>query len=383
VIPGVAEGETMARILVVTWDGGGNVPPMLGIAACLLARGHAVRVLGHPQQAAAVAADGLEFVAYRHAPAWAPRQRVPGLRWTVGMLGLFLGTGHGRDVAAELEGPGSPDLVLVDCMRLAALRTALRAGMPTVALVHTFHRYVARTWARGPVGMLATVRGLRPAALWDHCTRVLVASDGELDPGGTGRLPANVRYVGPVLPPAGAGRRGGRPTVLVSLSTIFYPAQATVLATILDALTGLDVHVVVATGPGVDPTGLPGGPDIEIHQHVPHDEVLPVASLVIGHGGHSTTMRALAHDVPLIVVPLDRNLDHAMIGHAVARAGAGAIVPTTVSVDRLRAVVRRMLDDPAPHAAAARIGARLRAHPGAERAADEIEAVLPARSADR
>jgi UDP:flavonoid glycosyltransferase YjiC (YdhE family) len=380
---GGRRGGAVARILVVTWDGGGNVPPMLGIATCLGVRGHTVRVLGHPQQAGAVADAGVEFTAYRQASAWSPREPVPDLRWSMGMLGLSVETGHGRDVAAELEGPDAPDLVLVDCMRLAALRTGLRAGVPMVALVHTFHRYVARTWARGPAGVLAASRGLRAPTLWNDCARVLVASDRGLDPDGTGALPANVRHTGPVLPPARAGRRGGRPTVLVSLSTIFYPAQATVLATILEALTGLDVHVVVATGPGADPAGLPAGPDVEIHQHVPHDEVLPVASLVIGHGGHGTTMRALAHDVPLIVVPLDRNLDHTMIGYAVARAGAGAVVPTNVPADRLRAVVRELLDDPAAHVAAARIGARLRARPGADRAADEIEALLPARAADR
>ena len=38
----------MAEILFVTWDGGGNVPPALGIAAALTARGHAVRFVGHP-----------------------------------------------------------------------------------------------------------------------------------------------------------------------------------------------------------------------------------------------------------------------------------------------------------------------------------------------
>ena len=33
----------MSEILFVTWDGGGNVPPALGIATELAARGHTVR----------------------------------------------------------------------------------------------------------------------------------------------------------------------------------------------------------------------------------------------------------------------------------------------------------------------------------------------------
>ena len=40
----------MSNILFVTWDGGGNVPPALGIAAELQQRGHRVRVIGHPVQ---------------------------------------------------------------------------------------------------------------------------------------------------------------------------------------------------------------------------------------------------------------------------------------------------------------------------------------------
>ena len=45
-----------------------------------------------------------------------------------------------------------------------------------------------------------------------------------------------------------------------------------------------------------------------------HDEIMPSASLVVGHGGHSTTRRALAHGVPLLIVPIHRILDQPMIG---------------------------------------------------------------------
>ena len=48
----------MAEIVVVTWDGGGNVPPALAIAAELAARGHGIRVLGHRSQRDAIEAAG-------------------------------------------------------------------------------------------------------------------------------------------------------------------------------------------------------------------------------------------------------------------------------------------------------------------------------------
>ena len=59
----------MSEILFVTWDGGGNVPPAVGIAEELKRRGHRVRFLGHARQAPAFAERGLEFaVSPRRAP---------------------------------------------------------------------------------------------------------------------------------------------------------------------------------------------------------------------------------------------------------------------------------------------------------------------------
>ena len=62
----------MAEILFVTWDGGGNVPPALGIAGELSARGHEVRFVGHPSQRASLEAAGVGGRA-RATPARSPR----------------------------------------------------------------------------------------------------------------------------------------------------------------------------------------------------------------------------------------------------------------------------------------------------------------------
>ena len=364
----------MARILAVTWDGGGNVPPLLGIAAELLARRHEVCVLGHPAQRATVEAAGPTFVPHRHARPWSPTTPVSDVRRARDLITLFSEPGPGRDVAAELEGPNPPDLVLVDAMRLAAVRAAVRSPVPTVALVHTFHRYITHVWARGPVGLLATLRWRRPGPLWNACERVLVASDADLDPGGPGS--GNVRWTGPVQARPRPVARDTTPTVLVSLSTIFYPAQAAVLQNVLDGLAELDVRVVAATGPVVDPGDLRTHANVELHRHLAHDTVMPTASVLVGHGGHATTMRALAHDLPILTIPLDPHLDHRMIGEAVRAAGAGLVVGTAGSPTQIRDATRALLDDPAHRTAAEALGARIRSTDGAVRAAEEIEAVL-------
>ena len=56
------------RFLFVLWEGGGNVPPQLGLARALAERGHDVRVLSEDCIAAEVIAAGARFEPYTRAP---------------------------------------------------------------------------------------------------------------------------------------------------------------------------------------------------------------------------------------------------------------------------------------------------------------------------
>src|SRR5215467_13030054 len=115
--PRPQKGADMARILAVTWDGGGNVPPMLGIAGELQRRGHQVRVLGHPQQREAVVSAGLKFVDYHHGRGWSPKVARFPLRF---IFGVFTAPGLGKDVRDEINRE-PVDLALVDSMILSCL----------------------------------------------------------------------------------------------------------------------------------------------------------------------------------------------------------------------------------------------------------------------
>ena len=109
---------------------------------------------------------------------------------------------------------------------------------------------------------------------------------------------------------------------------------------------------------------------------MPHGELMPRISLVVTHGGHGTTMRALAHDLPLVVMPMHPFVDQRMVGRTVEHAGAGRMVAKKASADELAPVIAELLADGSHRAAAARLGAAIRAMPGATNAAAEIEAVL-------
>jgi MGT family glycosyltransferase len=166
------------------------------------------------------------------------------------------------------------------------------------------------------------------------------------------------------------------PAVLVSLSTIRFPKMQECLQTVLDATAGLDARVVVTTGPVVDPASLRPADNHELHRFVPHAELMPQMSMVVGHGGHSTTMQALAHDLPMVVMPMHPLLDQRMVGQSLADAGAGLVVPKKVSAEKLRPVITGLLADGPHRAAAARLGAAIRAMPGATNGADRLEALL-------
>ncbi len=361
----------MADLLFVTWDGGGNVPPAVGIADELSSRGHTIRFLGHASQAATLRSAGHGFTAYAEAADFVGRQPASAAR----LIRLFSDTGMGRDLLDEVR-RRPVDLVVIDALLLGALDAAARAGLRYVPLQHLFDGYQRGSWLHGPVGSWGRLRGLRPVTRWNQATLALAATLPGLDPGSIGTPPANLRFVGPVVEAPRRPTGFGEPTVLVSLSTFHYPAMARVLQNIVDATAVLDARVVVTTGPVLDPAGLRAHPRAEVHRYVPHGELMPDVTLVVGHGGHSTAMRALAHDLPLLLLPLDPLLDQPMVGKAVQAAGAGRVLRRNASVGSIADSLRELVPDGPHRRAAARLGARIRAGQGAARAADELEKLL-------
>lgn len=366
----------MARILFVTWDGGGNVSPMLGVAEETQRRGHVVRFLGHPQQRASIETAGFAFAEYRQARPWSATAAATGLRGAAGVFALFTDPGPGRDVRAEVDRE-PVDLAVVDCMSLSALREAQHLRLPTAVLMHTFRHYLTARWARGPIGAIGALRGVRPNRLWNAADLVLVAADQELDPAGRrAATGTNVRYTGIVQPPPRAAEDD--PLILVSLSTVYYEGQDRTLQAVLDGLADVPLRAVVTTGPAIDPGSLRPPTNAQVVQRLPHADLMPSAALVIGHGGHGTAMRALAHGVPMLILPMHPMLDHPMVGQVVVEAGAGIMLKKTAAPEQIHAAVTELLTDPSYRSAAANIGTRLRDQHGAAAAADALEPLVHA-----
>jgi MGT family glycosyltransferase len=194
------------------------------------------------------------------------------------------------------------------------------------------------------------------------------------------RLPDQIRYVGPQLDdPAWAepwvspwAADDPRPLVLVAFSTTFQDQAALVQRTI-DALAGLPARGLVTLGPALDGDGLRAAGNIVIRRSAPHGAVMREAAAVVCHGGHGTTMRALAHRLPLLCLPLGRDQDDNAV--RVAARGAGLALPADASTAAIREALRRLLEEPGFRAAARMLGNAVAAEAAAPTAVGELEAL--------
>jgi Glycosyltransferase family 28 C-terminal domain len=382
----------MNNLLFVTWDGGGNVPPALGIAAELKRRGNAVRFLGHPSQRRAIEAAGFAAEEFQRAKPWSVLEARSGMTAPLAYAAVFTDRGIGADLVASVERQAT-ERVIIDGLLVGAMKGAGRAGIPYTILVHTLYGVMHTTLTHGPLSLVAKGKGFNAARLYREAERILAVTLEELDFGAHD----GVDYTGPVLPeivPAAAAAEAvtetasadvhvaSVPMVLVSLSTTYIDGQGEALQRILDALDGLPVRAIVTTGPSIDPTALRAPANAEVHQYVPHDQLMPNASIVITHGGHATTMLALAHDLPLLVMPMNPVFDQPAIGRIVAERNAGLTIEKTATVADIRRAIDRILQGPGPYRqAAAGLGARIRSRNGATVAADLIETDVPVRQA--
>ena len=367
----------MANLLFVTWDGGGNVAPALEIAGALVQRGDRVRFLGQPSQGEAIRNAGFNFEAYRNPGAWTATGDGGGAQSARAFLGVLTNRGFGEDVLASAERTPT-DIIVIDCLLYGPLKAAEKAGLRCAVLVHSLYGAVSRRMASGAAGAIARIAGYRPRAMWAAADLVLVATLEELDLAPL-RADAAVplTYTGPALPDGvGAPQRGGPdPTVLVSLSTTFIPGQARILQAALDGIAELPVRGLVTTGPALESDRLRVPPNTRTHRYLPHRDVMPTSSVLIGHGGHATTMLALAHDLPLVIIPVNRKFDQPIIGRVVQDAGAGILLPTSASPARIRDAIATVLADDRYGIEAARLGAAVRASRGTATAADRLHAL--------
>lgn len=376
----------MSKILWACWDGGGNLPPSLGIGRALRGRGHDVVFAGRPDMVGRVRAAGLAVRELTQAYAlidrftWHPLPRVFG----------YLGSPAVGEELVSVAHEEAPDAIVIDAMFGAALDVAPKFGAPTAVMVHTFVRRMFDAWkgnlmrqsdgrAQSGFARLAPIEELWGARDLVHANTLAVLDGAAATPLANLRHGAPVlleesRAVAPRLPWATDDRR---PLVLLSFSTVYEQRSPVMLQRALDALGQLPVRVVATTGDIVDPADLKVPANAAVLRYASHDALMPQAALILTHGGHGTAMRALRHGVPMVLTPALAD-DQPFVGAAVQEWGAGRALGKEPGVDELVAAARAVLDDASHRDAAKRVAPLLTGVDGAELAAAAIERLVPA-----
>jgi MGT family glycosyltransferase len=385
--------------LLATWEGGGVLPPELGLAKRLVTRGHQVHVIADPAAADAVRATGATYSSWVTAPhkhSLSPDDDI--IRdWELSPLASFRKAldvfvcGPAAEFAADtlaVLDQHPADVVLADFMMLGTQIAAEAKRLPVGVLMPNINMRPGKGVppigpgflpAKGPLGALrdAIVRGvgnriwakglpglnrarqsvgLAPLdSIWkqfDQATRVFALTSPSFDFQPREQQP-NVRYVGPILDdPSWAGTSwtppwpadNHDPIVLVGLSSTYQDQQAA-LRNVVAALAPLRVRALVTLGPSLSADAVTSpAPHIVIVPTAPHGLVFPHCAAAITHCGHGTTIRALAVGVPLVCMPMGRDQNDTAV-RVVAR-GAGVRVKPTAAVPAIRRAIERVLQEP-------------------------------------
>lgn len=415
----------MSRLLLTLWDGGGNSPPVLGVAAALARRGHDVRVLADRSLGEAVAAAGARHVPWRTAPQRAssdpstefvrdfePRTPLGASARLRDRLIVGAAPAFAADTIEEIRRE-PVDAVVSEVLLMGSQVAAAASGAASVTLVPNIYpgdvpgvppfglglqprsdrlgmvrdRLAAglgrRLWDKrlGDMNRLLAEYGQPPARslfeMLERPDRVLVLTSAAFEFGGGARTAANVRYCGPRLDdPAWVGGwdepEGSGPLVLVSLSTTTQ-GQDRMIRRIVRALGRIEARGLVTTGPSFDADGIERPANVMIVPSAPHSAVLPHADAVVTHAGHGTVIKALAQGVPVLCLPVGR--DQPDTAARVVAAGAGLRLRPGASARAIAAALGSILADPGFRAAAERIAAAIAADRERDLAVEEIEAV--------
>ncbi|MFG3660888.1 macrolide family glycosyltransferase [Streptomyces sp. NPDC047706] len=222
-------------------------------------------------------------------------------------------------------------------------------------------------------------RGLPPLDLGNIRQALnLVYTSRAFQPGSDG-VDSSYRFVGPSIGARPADPsfpvedlRG--PVLYASLGTLFGAGPA-LLRSFATALAPLGGTVIVSTG-RTDPEALgPLPAQVLARRSVPQLQVLERAALFVTHGGMNSVNEALYTGVPMLVIP--QGADQPLVARRVVELGAGLSIRNhDVTESSVRALARRLLDEPRFRAAAGTLRAAQHEAGGYERAADELERYL-------
>jgi len=377
------------RILFTFAGGSGHLEPLLPIARAAEAAGHAVAFAGRPWMIPKVEALGFCGFATGSDVGLAP-ERLPLAAVDVERDMRDVGDGFGRRVARErasdlllLCTEWLPDLLVCEEFDFGAVVCAERlARAYATVLVSAAGSFVRPEFIAGPLNEVRAEHGLSADPDLAMLSRYFVLSP----------FPPSFRDPAFLLPatahslrltsrdaargdaaPAWVTRLGGAPTVWFTLGTVYNMESGDLFQRVLAGLRDPRVNVVLTVGLDIDPDELgPQPPNVHVERYIPQAVLLPHCDVVISHGGSGSVLGALAHGLPMVLVPL--GADQPLNAARCEALGVARVLDAVATTShKVREAVSRVLDEPAYRRNAERIRDEITALPGPERAVELLE----------
>lgn len=392
----------MVAVLIVALSPLGHAAPLLAVAADLVARGDRVTVMAGAQHRHAVASAGANHHvlppsadlddSLLDSGARAQNGGTGGLNQAI--IRIFLAPM--TDQLAELDAAMSQkrfDVIIADIHFLGAVALLLRDPVDRPAVISfTPSPLALSSRDTAPTGLalppaVGTLGVLRNRVLNLFSQRILLRQSQRtanrllkqigakplpvfvLDAGvladryvvptlpefeyPRSDLPANVRFVGAVLPRPQHGFTppswwgvldDDRPVVHVTQGTVDNADLTRLIEPTIEALRDEDMTVVVTTGAGAPPLSVPLPPNVYVAEYIPHDILLPRVDVIVTNGGYGAVQRAVCAGVPLVVA--GGTEDKPEVAARVQWSGAGIDLRTgTPTAPAIRCAVSAVLTE--------------------------------------
>ncbi|RKT54736.1 glycosyltransferase [Saccharothrix australiensis] len=373
------------RVLFTFAGGAGHFQPLVPIARAVVAAGHTVAFAAGPARRAAVEAAGFTaFAVGRGGGAAATAERRPLLvpdrqREDDDLREIFVRQGVTRRLPDYLDlfGRWRPDVVVCEETDFGGVLAAEVLGLPYAnAQVIASGSFVRPAVVAPALAELRAEQGLPPDPDLVTQHRHLLLSP----------FPPSFRHPDfplpgtafPIRPPVGGPAGSDRPTVYFTLGTVFNTESGDLFHRVLAGLGDLPVDVVATVGEHVDPAEFgEQRAGVRIVRYLPQDEVLPRCDVVVSHGGSGSVIGALAHGLPVVVLPMGADQPHN--AEQCVRLGVGReLDPVAATPQDVRAAVAEVLADPGYRRAAERVRAEILDLPEPARAVPLLERLAAA-----
>ena len=355
----------LVKVLFTCVVGVGHLHPMVPLARALQAAGHEVEFATDPDLSQYVASLG--FTAHpaglNHADVLSRYMAInPGLRgipaseriryWFGGMFAQIRVPPMLDDLRPILK-QGRVDLLIHGSMEMAGGIAAEMFGIPhaehSVGVMRPTELVSLALAELAPIGRAAGVDN--PSLGGSGGELYIALCPPALEDPDIAAVP-NVQHLRPIgfdespgaLLPASVGMLPRRPTVYVTLGTVFNEALQ-IFRTILEGLREADLNIIVTIGKGGEPAALGTlSTNVLVERYIPQSLLLPRCDVVIAHGGSGTMLGAVNAGLPQLAIP--QAADQFINAAAIVRAGLGlALGPSEFGPDAVRRCTNKLLDE--------------------------------------